>query len=73
MIHIVVLIDTNIERYPPVIALLDAITLQEDFSVTVIEGEHDPNMDKRYQKQATFFHLYGNLIWEICSTKHTTV
>lgn len=59
MIHIVVLIDTNIERYPPVIALLDAITMQEDFSVTVIEGEHDPNMDKRYQKQATFFHLYG--------------
>lgn len=60
MIKIVILIDTNIERYPPVIALLDSIIGQEDFDVTVIEGEQDRNMDKRYGgKPVTFYHLYG--------------
>lgn len=60
MIHIVVLIDTTIERYPPVIALLDAITEQEDFVVTVVEGEYDPSIAERYRdKRVRFFHLYG--------------
>lgn len=60
MINIVILIDTTIERYPPVIALLDAITKDGEFSVDVIEGESDPRMEARYRhKSVRFFHLYG--------------
>lgn len=60
MIKTVILIDTTIERYPPVMALLDAITKDDEFSVTVIEGEYDRNMEERYRyKPVRFFHLYG--------------
>lgn len=69
MKKILVLLDSNLNRYPPVLALLDSIRGECD--VTVIAGEYSPEIDALYspEKQMRFIHLYhepfqGNIFFK---------